>query len=135
MAIDWVKIKNEYVTTNIGQRELAKKNGVSPRQVAYRSKREGWFALKQQSLLNNCRQAAHQQVQEDGRTVEIRLLADKLCEKTNLAIDNLKDGEIDTQRLRQLVQSVKDLKELVKTDGTSCDTGRLETLVKGLCEL
>ena len=135
MAIDWGKIKNEYVTTNIGQRELAKKNGVSPRQVAYRSKREGWFALKQQSLLNDCRQAAHQQVLEDGRTVEIRLLADKLCEKTNLAIDNLKDGEIDTQRLRQLVQSVKDLKELVKPDGTSCDTGRLETLVKGLCEL
>ena len=135
MAIDWVKIKNEYVTTNIGQRELAKKNGVSPRQVAYRSKREGWFALKQQSLSNDCRQAAHQQAQEDGRTVEIRLLADKLCEKTNLAIDNLKDGEIDTQRLRQLVQSVKDLKELVKPDGTSCDTGRLETRVKGLCEL
>ena len=46
LAIDWTTIKQEYITTAVSQRALAKKYGVSPRQVAYRSKAEEWFRMK-----------------------------------------------------------------------------------------
>ena len=66
---------------------------------------------------------------------KINRLADKLCDKAGFAIDSLGDENVDPQKLRQLVQSVKDLKEIVKYDGTAEDVGRLEELIKGLSEL
>lgn len=43
---DWVKIKAEYVTTQISQRALATKYKISPSQIATRSKKEGWVQLR-----------------------------------------------------------------------------------------
>ena len=158
MAIDWESIKTEYIHTDITQRALADKYGVSPRQVAYRSKREGWFLEKQagqlcetgrfqlleypddeQANTNRCsggsdRRAGSNRLGGSNRRAGIRALAQRLCQKCSLAIDGLGD-DVDPQRLKQLVQSVKDLKEIVKSDGADENVGQLEQLVKGLLKL
>ncbi len=165
MAIDWESIKTEYIHTDITQRALADKYGVSPRQVAYRSKREGWFLEKQAGQLCETGRFQLLEYPDDGqadsdrragsnrlgggsdrragsnrlggsnrRAGGIRALAQRLCQKCSLAIDGLGD-DVDPQRLKQLVQSVKDLKEIVKSDGADDGVGQLEQLVKGLLKL
>ena len=48
---DWAAIKHEYVTNpNTSLRKVAKKYGVSYRTIAKRSKAEGWFATRKESI-------------------------------------------------------------------------------------
>ena len=42
MKFDWTKIRAEYISTGISQREIAKKYSVSPAQIARRASNEGW---------------------------------------------------------------------------------------------
>jgi hypothetical protein len=45
--IAWTKIKNEYLSSDISYRDLAKKHGVSLRMIAYKAKEEDWQTAKQ----------------------------------------------------------------------------------------
>ena len=45
--IAWAKIKNEYLSTDISYRELAKKYDVSLRMISYKAKEEDWQTAKQ----------------------------------------------------------------------------------------
>lgn len=137
---DWEQMKNEYVHSSISLRGLADKFGVTARQASYRAKREGWYAEKQKQIAE--KDKLYKTICTDfGNDVtglgasDIRVLTDKLYKKANFAIDALDDSAVDAQQLRRLVQSVKDLKELAKNDEESKDAGRLEELVKGLCQL
>lgn len=137
---DWEKMKDEYVHSSISLRGLADKFGVTTRQVFYRAKREGWYAEKQKQIAQKDKR--YQTIRTDFGNVsaelgasDIRMLTDKLYQKANFAIDALDGSAIDTQQLRHLVQLVKDLKELAWVDDGSKDAGRLEELVKGLCQL
>ncbi len=47
-TVNWEKIKIEYVTTNISQRDLAKKHKIPYATVRDRSKTEGWYVEKKQ---------------------------------------------------------------------------------------
>lgn len=136
---DWEKMKDEYVHSTISLRGLADKFGVTARRVSYRAKREGWYEEKQKQIAE--RDSVYKTIGADfgnDATLDatnIRVLTDKLYKKANSAIDALDESAIDTQRLRHLVQSVKDLKELARVDDESKDAGRLEELVKGLCKV
>lgn len=136
---DWKKMKDEYVQSTISLRGLANKYGVTARRVSYRAKQEGWYDEKQKQIAE--RDSVYKTIGADfGKdatldATNIRVLTDKLYKKANSAIDALDESAIDTQRLRHLVQSVKDLKELARVDDESKDAGRLEELVKGLCQL
>lgn len=136
---DWEKMKDEYVHSSISLRGLADKFGVTARQVSYRAKREGWYAEKQKQIAQKDKR--YKSIgSESGSDValdasDIRVLTDKLYKKANSAIDALDESALDTQRLRHLVQSVKDLKELVRPEDEEKDAGRLEELVKGLCKV
>lgn len=44
--VNWLKIKNEYITTDIGQRPLAKKHGVPFNTLRDRANREKWHDAK-----------------------------------------------------------------------------------------
>ena len=50
MATDWVKLRTEYVTSSITQRELAEKHGIKAAGVMARAApaREGWDELRKQ---------------------------------------------------------------------------------------
>lgn len=143
MEVDWQQIKDAYLHTQISQRALSCQFGVSKRQITKRSREENWYAQKCGMQSGSAEIGTSASLSEEGRlgnicnrrSAQIGVLADKLCEKVHLAIDNLDQENVDTQRLRQLVQSVKDLKELVRADGASADVGQLEELVKALVRL
>ena len=46
--MDWDAIKQEYISTNISQRELAEKYGVSVSSLGKRCASEGWSQNKEQ---------------------------------------------------------------------------------------
>lgn len=46
--MDWGAAKREYITTDISQRALADKYGVSPTAIRRRSTEEGWVAAREQ---------------------------------------------------------------------------------------
>jgi len=137
---DWEQMKDEYVHSSISLRGMADKFGVTARRVSYRAKQEGWYAEKQKQIAE--KDKLYKTISTDFSNdvtgfgaSDIRVLTDKLYKKANSAIDALDDSAVDAQQLRRLVQSVKDLKELAKNDEESKDAGRLEELVKGLCQL
>lgn len=155
----WDQIRRDYITTDVSQRALAQSYGVSVRQISRKSRQEGWLLLKQQyfqekvnrengfsdcssieKCMDGCPQVDEKKNEENcgnnrEKTVEISMLTEKLCQKANIAIDRLEGDGLDTQKLRQLVQSVKDLKELMRAEEESNDTGQLEKLIQGLCDL
>lgn len=46
--VDWLAIKTEYITTDISQRKLAKKYGLSVSTIARKSTDEGWVEQREQ---------------------------------------------------------------------------------------
>ena len=44
--VDWAKLKVEYITTDISQREMAAKYGIGTMAISTRSKNEGWVAAR-----------------------------------------------------------------------------------------
>ena len=118
---DWEQIKAEYLQNDIPLCALAKTFGVRQNKVYYRAMREGWQAEKKARILAQEQGESHAipaQSEKSGIDAEdIGQLVDKLYKKANLAIDALGDEGLDTQRLRHLVQSVKDLKDLAKQEG------------------
>lgn len=173
MIYCWDQIRRDYIRTELSQRALAQKYGVSVRQISRMSKKEGWLSLKQRYFqekgnsentfsekwraredVSGCSVSSSkngagivEKTDDCGgdygessgspseKCVEISTLTEKLCQKANIAIDRLEGEALDAQKLRQLVQSVKDLKELKRAEEESSDTGQLEKLIQGLCEL
>lgn len=52
--VNWDELKNEYINTNISQRELAKKYGVSATAVANKCKVQKWVEQKEKQLSKTC---------------------------------------------------------------------------------
>ena len=133
MSVDWKKIGEEYIGSNITQKELAIKYGVSIRSIAKHSKKGDWFTKKREESLrlNDGGGSKGDSVCGQVNPGKINLLAEELYKKTKTAIECLDDEDLDTGRLRQLVQSVKDLKEIAKNTEDDKDVSQLEKLVNG----
>lgn len=126
--IDWIKIKNEYINSNISQRKLAEKYKVSFNTLKDRANKECWSneKKKQHNKITTETQQKTAEIiveAEVDRVANIINLSDKISAKIDKAIEQvdkiLVDGEIvdagliDTYKLRQLVQSLKDVKDIV----------------------
>jgi len=133
VSIDWKKIGEEYINSNITQEDLALKYGVSIRSIAKHSKQGNWFAKKREESLHLNDGGGSKDNSDCGQVNpgKINLLAEELYKKTKTAIECLDDEALDTGRLRQLVQSVKDLKEIAKNTEDDKDVSQLEKLVNG----
>lgn len=127
-SIDWINIKNEYISTNISYRKLAEKHGVSRSNLEKRAKAEKWADLRKQQ---------HGKIEEETQNQTADKIAEtnadyikELIEMSGLTISATKkaisqlestyeDGEVketgyvNTYKLRQITQTMKDLKELV----------------------
>lgn len=116
---DWAAIKNEYLHTKISYKALAEKYGVSVSALSKRAAAEDWRGHK-----NNA----------PGAGPNVATLAGKLIAKADLAIEQL-GGEVDAGKLKQLVASVKDLKEILKTlPGAGEEQAGHAALVKAIRE-
>lgn len=124
--VDWIKIKNEYINTNISQRKLSEKYQIPYQTIRDRAIKEKWFD-KQKIQRSKIEAKLAQKTAEKIVTARVTYidkilsLSQKATEYISDAMKQLKDenGNIDTYKLRQLVQSLKDLKELAKDDKTN----------------
>lgn len=135
-VVDWVRIKNEYINTDISYRKLAEKHGVSFRTLANKAKNENWVRLKQKQRdkidTKLSQKTAEKRASAEARRIERVLnITDVVLDKIQSAVEQLetdyKDGEtidtgiVNTARLRQIVQSLKDIKDIGTADGVSAE--------------
>lgn len=112
MAVDWVKIKTEYITTGIGYRKLAETYGVSFRTLSQKAKDESWVAERKKHrekiVKKAVQKAANRQADKMARFTAV---SDKLLDRIERVIEE-SEGKITAKEIRSLTAAVKDLKEI-----------------------
>ncbi len=126
--IDWSTIKSEYISSNISQRSIAEKYGVSYNTLKSRAGRESW-AKEKEKVYRKITAKTSKKIQkaEFDRIDAIFEMWDKLLKKIESAIGQMEqNGMVDVTKMRQIVQCLRDLKEILK----SCEAGDNAGMVK-----
>ena len=113
MAINWAKIKTEYITKGTSGRKLAKKFGVCESTLFTRSKKEGWEEEREQYRRNTVAKtidAIGDQVV--SRATRLQNVVDKVLDKVESYIDTRAPSSIDAQELKHISGVLKDIKDL-----------------------
>lgn len=127
MSVDWLKIKTEYVTTQISTRDLAKKHGLSHSQIARRSSKEGWASLRETARNETetlCVQKTIQAVSafQADRIVQLMeggdLSARLLIERLNQIAQS---GKIKPYEIKAITEALKNVRDLYKADPGAAD--------------
>lgn len=129
---DWIKIKNEYINTNISQRKLAEKYNISFNTLKLRANKEGWADTKKEQYNKTTtkiqQKTAEKIVQtEVDRIGDLLKLSDEAQKQIELGLSqlnkymdlfgNIHESEIiDINKLRKLIAAMKDLKDIIRTD-------------------
>ena len=105
MAVDWKKIKAEYITEEKSSyRKLAKKYDVSLSTITFRAKKEQWPELKKQHYNKTVSKTVEKiEANQVAKIEKILTIADKLIDKIEKAVD-----ELDIQLCKSVVK-VKDI--------------------------
>jgi DNA-binding MurR/RpiR family transcriptional regulator len=113
MAVDWAKLKAEYLTTaDTSYRDLAKKYGVNATTIARKAGKEDWVLEKQrQANRTLSRTLSADSNRAVNRAMRLQAVADKLIDKVEAMVDRV-DENTTQQSLRQLTGALKDLKEI-----------------------
>ena len=108
---DWKKIKAEYIR-GVSYRRLADKYGVSFSSIQKRGAKEKWTDLRKISSRKSDEKIVESVASQEARRVDgIQTVADLLLEKIK---EGVADGSliIDSQSIRQITASIKDLREI-----------------------
>lgn len=108
---DWKKIKAEYIR-GVSYRRLADKYGVSFSSIQKRGAKEKWTDLRKISSRKSDEKIVESVASQEARRVDgIQTVADMLLEKIK---EGVADGSliIDSQSIRQITASIKDLREI-----------------------
>lgn len=92
--MDWLKIKTEYITTDISYRGLAEKYGIPKNRIAETGKKENWTELRVQfrdkTLTKTVEKTAEELAKKQAKqAAKVGDLADKLLIKLEQAIEEL----------------------------------------------
>lgn len=122
--VDWVKAKTEYITTEIGYRKLAEKNGVSFRTLSQKAKDEEWVQERRKHRENIVKKAVRKvEDHESSKMARFATVSDKLLNRIERIIEESETGQISAKDIRSLTAAVKDLKEI---QGVRSDLDRQE---------
>lgn len=111
--VDWVKVKTEYITTEIGYRKLADKYGVSFRTLSQKAKDEEWVAERRKHRENIVKKAVRKvEDHESTKMARFATVSDKLLNRIERIIEESETGQISAKDIRSLTAAVKDLKEI-----------------------
>ena len=91
---DWIRIRNEYISTDIGLRGLAEKHNIPLTTLRDRSRREGWVTMRDEQHHEIAQKTAQKTAEivakdEAGRVSRLLRIADRLMDKTERALDEL----------------------------------------------
>lgn len=146
---DWVKIKADYITSSISQKEIARKYGVSENAVSKHCKSENWIELRKKKHEKAAEKIADKinddkvkkTVKEIDRVVKV---AGKLITKLNRAVNELdKREQIISERIVTTANEKEDdenavveVKKTIERDRefykTLVDTKKAEQISKSL---
>lgn len=122
MAVNWLKIRNDYINGGGSYRKLAEKYGVSFNTLKERAVAEGWKAQKEEQC-HKTTTATQQKTQEkisealsDEAAAKARIRA-KLIKMAENWIDGQSGPMGDTADYRRIVQSCADM-GVFDRDGT-----------------
>ena len=143
MAVDWLKIKTEYINGNIALRPLAEKHGVSYSSIAKVAAAERWNDLREsqrikaesktnQKILEKTSEALSEEAAAKVRIKAVMMrLAEDWFTKQEQSIMGGETGGINPSDFRKMVQSCVDLgvMEIQEPEETDSD-GLLDALNK-----
>jgi Glu-tRNA(Gln) amidotransferase subunit E-like FAD-binding protein len=108
--LDWNKLKAEYIAGGTSYRKLAEKYGIDRNAVQRVAKREKWCELKSQAKAKSETKMVDTIAKDiSKKSVKIDDVADKLLDKIS---DLLENFELDTQSIKHLTSSLKDIKDI-----------------------
>ena len=111
---DWIKIRNEYISTDIGLRGLAEKHNIPLTTLRDRSRREGWVAMRDEQHHEIAQKTAQKTAEivakdEAGRVSRLLHIADRLMDKTERALDELDQLTVkNTEKVKTSVSAEDD---------------------------
>ena len=110
--IPWEEIKNEYISTKITQRELAKKYKVDVSNISRRSKEEEWVKLREEYSAR-IQAKALQNIEETALNFQAQVSesARKLLEKVNELL-SLEEA-LAPRDLKSLSSTLLDLRDIL----------------------
>lgn len=127
--INWIKIKNEYISTNISYRKLAEKYSVSFSTLRAKAKAENWVEKKekqQHKIGTKVAQKTAEKIAEKevDRITKLLKISDDALEQIELSLTQLTKyvdmfgnvaecDVVDANKLRKLVASIKDMKDVI----------------------
>lgn len=124
---DWLKIKNEYISTGISYRSLAEKYSVPIDTIKKKAAREHW-----KDTYTKMAPKVHQKVQEkcieriatseSNRIARLLSLSDKISDRLGEALDL--PNNCDAKGIQQLSAALKNLKDVAAMDTTESDALR-----------
>jgi hypothetical protein len=110
--VDWKQIKTEYITDeSTSYRKLAEKYGIPLGTLYKRAKKENWVGLRKQSVDNTVAETVKKiENAQVSRLTRIHAITDKALDKLEYALENI--DPLDTAGYRQIIASIKDIKEI-----------------------
>jgi len=141
-VLDWHAIKRDYVTGDMGYRQLAADNGVSFRTLSVRASREGWVAARQayrdNVLSQTLRKTAARQSSDAARKLEALQSSADAMSQVILSVfqdtdqfhrhliqrgygEGVSDTEeriyskVDTRAIRDLTTAMRDLASVIRS--------------------
>lgn len=110
---DWQAIKTEYITTNTSYRKLAQKYGVGASTLYARASKEKWVEAKEQHRSKTIAKTLNAvSSAQANRAARLQTVADKLLGKVENLLEEHEELLVDTQALRHISATLKDIKEI-----------------------
>lgn len=138
MAVDWLRIKTEYINGDISYRDLAKKWSVPFPTLRDRASRESWRESKEQQRDKVVIQTAQKTADKiSDNESEIAAIKSRIRLKIYQELETrLNANAVDGADFRRLVQNYKDMNEIEVVDVPETDDdGLLEALGKNASSL
>ena len=142
MAVDWLRIKSEYVNGNISYRKLAEKHGISFAVLKDKAVKEKWAKEREQQA-NRIRTTTEQKTVDkisdalsDEAAAKVRIKASMMrlaegwfAKQERLIAESPQENVVDPNEFRKMVQSCVDLGIMEVQEGVGIeDDGLLEAL-------
>lgn len=113
MVADWNEIKTEYISTEIGYRDLAKKHGVSFSTLQRRARKENWAGLRRQVCDDTVTAVTTAVINSNvDRAIRVQNVADQLLDKIELTIENI-DGRKSARSVKDVADALKNVKDIM----------------------
>lgn len=142
MAVDWLRIKSEYVNGGVSYRELSEKYGVSQSAIRKKAAAEKWTGTKTEQLHKIGTTAEQKTVDKisdalsDEAAAKVRIKASMMrlaegwfAKQERIIAASPEENVVDPNEFRKMVQSCVDLGIMEVQEGVGIeDDGLLEAL-------